>query len=89
MSHYPGEQGTDLLRINRHAPGGITAAHAGLDDALVVAETTHRAPPSPFTRTEEPEGRLDTEPDRLMRASRSTGDDSTPESDPAGRPVPG
>jgi len=44
LPHHPAEQGTDLRRVEGHAPGGITAAHAGLDDALVVAETTHRAP---------------------------------------------
>ena len=56
MPHHPAEQGTDLLSFEEHAPGGITAAHASLDDALVVAETPHRAPPSPFTYTEEPKG---------------------------------
>jgi hypothetical protein len=56
LPHHPAEQGTDLLRVEGHAPGGITAAYAGLDDALVVTETTHRPPPSPFTGTEEPEG---------------------------------
>ena len=56
VPHHPAEQGTDLLRVEGHAPGGITAAYAGLDDALVVAETAHRAPPSLFTCTEEPEG---------------------------------
>src|SRR5262249_49045457 len=49
LPHRLAEQGTDLLRVEEHAPGGITAAYAGLDDALVVAEPTHRAPPSPFT----------------------------------------
>ena len=56
LPHHPAEQGTDLLRAERHAPSGITAARASLDDALVVAETIHPAPPSPFTCTEEPEG---------------------------------
>jgi hypothetical protein len=54
--HHPAEQGTDLLRVEGYASSGITAAYAGLDDALVVAETTHWAPPSPFTCTGEPEG---------------------------------
>src|SRR5215472_19084267 len=53
VPHHPAEQGTDLLRVEGHAPGGITAVYAGLDDALIVAEPTHRAPPSPFTCTEE------------------------------------
>ena len=56
LAHHPAEQGTDLLMAEGHAPGGITAAYARLDDALVVAETTHWAPPSPFTCTGEPEG---------------------------------
>ena len=51
LPDHPAEQGTDLLRVEGNAPGGITAAYAGLDDALVVAETTHRAPPSVNTST--------------------------------------
>jgi len=56
VPHHLAEQGPDLLRVKGYGPGGITTACAGLDDALVVAETTHWAPPSPFTCTEEPEG---------------------------------
>jgi hypothetical protein len=56
LPHHPAEQGTDFLRVEGCASGGIIAAYAGLDDALVVAETTHWAPPSPFTCTGEPEG---------------------------------
>jgi len=46
LPHHPAEQGTDLLRVEGYAPGGI-AAYAGLNDALVVAETTHWAPSFP------------------------------------------
>jgi hypothetical protein len=56
LPHHPAEQGTDLLGVEGYAPGDITAAYADLDDALVVAETIHWAPPSPFTCTEEAEG---------------------------------
>jgi hypothetical protein len=56
LPHDPAEQGTDLLRVEGYASSGITTAYAGLDDTLVVAETTHWAPPSPFTCTGEPEG---------------------------------
>ena len=56
LPHHPAEQGTDFPPVQGYAPGGITTACAGLDDALVVAEPTHRAPPSPFTCTEELEG---------------------------------
>ena len=45
LPHDPAEHGANLLRVEGRAPGDVTAAYAGLDDALVVAETTHRAPP--------------------------------------------
>ena len=78
LPHHPAEQGTDLLRAERHAPSGITAARASLDDALVVAETIHRAPPSRSPVRRSPKARSDTHRDQLMCACQSTGDGSTP-----------
>src|SRR5262249_60653488 len=75
---HPAEQGTDLLRVEGHAPASITAAYAGLDDALVVAETAHRAPPSRSPEQRSKKARSDTHRDRLMCTCRSTGDDSAP-----------
>jgi len=70
MPHHPAEQGTDLLRVEGQASGGITAAHADLDDALVVAETPHRAPPSRSSIRRSPKARSDTHRNRLIRACR-------------------
>src|SRR5215472_16439254 len=78
MPHHPAEQGTELLGVEGHAPGSITAAHAGLDDALVVAETPHRAPPFPLPIRRSPKARSDTHRNRLMRACRPAADGSTP-----------
>src|SRR5215469_4544109 len=78
MPHHPAEQGADLLSAEGHAPGGITAAHAGLDDALVIAETPHRAPPSRLPIRRSPKARSETHRNRPMRACRPAADASTP-----------